>query len=361
MYKPPHTLMTQMCRGPPQEAYVLPSTSFLSIMPPHETSSRVSVPGNEHPNARHNEDVPAAILNVFPPRSIYPNQTAGLSDPATLGTRPVTHAETVSIQSCQAIDTVTTVQPRQQPWHVQMPETQYQEQVVSSNSPLSSYTGDQLGAESSMLVAKSKLDSYEAFSERLQQALDLHKPEIRKIAKNLNVHHDSIIAKQEEVNLRSGLIIKLVQSVLAFDYTTEQLLILKNDCPQTELGMTMRNAINHHTKALGLKKYKELELMGTHYDALRCADTQRLRGLADAITMIRQLSVTEDSGPTANFIDRFRSDIIRPRTTDIGEELNLSSSDRSGSGLSSGGATRKASFEKLQDELERTRQELFIS
>jgi hypothetical protein len=123
----------------------------------------------------------------------------------------------------------------------------------------------------------------------------------------------------------------------------------------------MRNAINHHTKALGLKKYKELEVMGTHCDALRCADTQRLRGLADAITMIRQLVVTEDSGPTANFIDRFRSDIMRPRTTDMGEELNLSSSDRSGSRHSSGGATRKASFEKPQDELERTRQQLFIS
>jgi hypothetical protein len=212
-----------------------------------------------------------------------------------------------------------------------------------------------------MPVAESILDSYEAFAERLQQALNLDTPEMHRMAKDLSVRRECILTEQKDVNLHSGMVIKLVESVLGFDHTAEKLLRLKNDCSQTELGMAMRSDVDEHTKALDLEKYKQLDLMATHCDALRYTDIQRLRGVADVITMISQLAVTEDNVPIATLIDRLRSDTMRSRTTSLGEELNVSSSDSSGSELSPEDVSRKASFEKLQTELEGTRRQLLIS
>jgi hypothetical protein len=50
-----------------QEPYVLPPTGFLFTMPPYETSSQIPALSNEHHDARHHNDVPAAIPNVFHP------------------------------------------------------------------------------------------------------------------------------------------------------------------------------------------------------------------------------------------------------------------------------------------------------
>jgi hypothetical protein len=242
-----------------------------------------------------------------------------------------------------------------------MSESQIEEKVEPPNPLPSSYTEGQLGAESRMPVPQSVLDSHESFAERLQQAMDLDTPDMHKMAKDLGVRHDCILADQQDVSLYSGLILELVESVLGFDHTAEKLMRLKNDCPQTELGMAMRKEVDQHTKALELKKLKQLDLMANHCDAPSCTDSRRLKEVAEAILMIPQLAGTEDNVPSGTLIHRFRSDTMRSRTTSLGEELNVSSSVRNGSELSPEDVVRKASFEKLADELEGTRRQLLVS
>jgi hypothetical protein len=86
---------------------------------------------------------------------------------------------------------------------------------------------------------------------------------MQRMAKDLSIRHDCILADQKDVNLYRGLIFELFEDVLGFDHAAEKLVRLMNDCSQTELGIAMRNEVYQHTKALGIKRDEQIDLMRT--------------------------------------------------------------------------------------------------